>query len=137
MPVQRQDQFAVSVSLDSESLGLFDTFSGGETDSDDAKYRPGGLSAEEAVGGPPTVGNVTVSRAFRRERDVALRRWRNRIGRALAVVKVQPLDNDGNVYGSPETYKGLLKRLTPPEHDSNSSDPAVVELEIVCDETVA
>ena len=46
-----------------------------------------------------------------------------RIGRARITVTKQPLDADGNVRGlTALTFTGMLKGLTHPEHDAESTD---------------
>lgn len=138
MPGSRQDNFRVSLRVEGDDFGVFDSFSGGETDSDDPKHRAGGMGPEEALGGPPSVGNITIARNYRRDRGDAgvVRRLRNNIGRGRAVVRKQSLDPDGNPFGEPDVYRGILKRITPPEHDSNSADPALLEVEVTCDQEV-
>jgi hypothetical protein len=105
--------------------------SGGEIDSDDAKYYPGGMAPPVSLGGRKSVGNVTVSRLYRLARDHdAVQVLIDAAGKASMVVTKQPLDVDGNVYGRPIVYKGTLKRVTPPEVDSESSSAAMIELEM-------
>jgi hypothetical protein len=136
--VARQDNFSVTASVDGDPLGVFDTFSGGETDSDDTKHRAGAMGPEEALGGPPSVGNITISRLFKTGRDVPIApKLRPKVGRGTAVITKQLLDKDGNAFGAPEVFRGILKRVQSPEHDSNSSDGAMLELEFVLDEVVA
>jgi hypothetical protein len=61
-----------------------------------------------------------------------------RVGKATIVVKKQPLDVDGNAGAlRPLTYTGKLKRVHPPEPDSESSDAALLELEMTPVGTVA
>lgn len=127
----RADQYAVTVTVDGRAIGTFDTFSGGEVDSEETKYRPGGMAAQVSLGGPVNVGNVTVGRLYDGVRDDELVPWlRSRIGKGAATVTRQPLDTDGNVFGRPWVYTGVLKMLTVPDHDSNSADAAMLELEV-------
>lgn len=129
--MSRSDQYAVSVSIDGTPLGVFDTFGGGAVDSQETKYRPGAMSTEVSLGGTRTVGNVTVGRLYDLARDHDLVRWlMGRAGRGRATITKQPLDTDRNPFGRPLVYTGKLKTVTPPDHDSNDSNPSVWTMEI-------
>jgi hypothetical protein len=129
--MSRQDQYAVSLAVDGKDLGVWDKFSGGEVDSEELKYRPGGMAPQVSLGGYRNVGNITVSRLFDQSRDLGQSGWLiNRVGKGDVTVAKQSLDVDGNPFGKPVVYTGKLKRVTLPEVDSESSDPALVELEI-------
>ena len=71
----REDTWLVTVAVDGRDLGVFDTVSGGEIDSEEAKYRPGGMAAEICLGGLRTIGNVTVGRYLDTQRDWPLVKW--------------------------------------------------------------
>ena len=53
-----------------------------------------------------------------------------RTGKARMVMTKTVLDLDGNVFGRPLVYSGTLKQVTPPEVDSESSDAALIALEM-------
>jgi hypothetical protein len=133
-----QNQYRNTLHVDGiGSIGVFDTWSGGEADSDEVKYSPGGMGAEEAQGGRQTVGNVTLGRQYKRDRDHALVRQLIQVrGRARVSAHRQPLDADGNAYGAPLVYTGFLKAVSPQDVDSNSSDPDTFEVEISTDGTI-
>jgi len=134
----RQDQFAVTVVVDGTDLGTFDTFSGGEIDSEEVTYKPGGMAPRVSLGGSVTPGNVTVSVLFDLARFQEIIHWLiSRAGKGEIVVNKQPLDVDGNAFGRPLVYRGKLKQVNPPEHDSESSDAAKIELEMTPAGTVA
>jgi hypothetical protein len=135
----REDQYAVTVSVAGVSLGTFDKLSGGELDSEETKYRPGGMGAEVALGGPKTVSNVTVSRIYSLDGDHAanLASLKAAIGKGAVTITKQPLDADGNAYGSPVVYNGILKNVKLPDHDSQSNDPGMLELEVSTNATVS
>jgi hypothetical protein len=134
----RQDQYDVKVSVDGQDLGTWDKFTGGEVDSDETTYKPGGMAPRISLGGSVNVGAVTVSRLFDLTRDEPLVHWLiSRAGKGQAVVSKQPLDVDGNVNGRPLVYSGKLKQVNPPEVDSESSDAALVALEMTPAGTVA
>jgi hypothetical protein len=129
--MSRADQYAVTVTADGVNLGVWDKLEGGEIDSEETKYKPGGMLPQVSLGGTVEVGNVTVSRLYSLDSTaVQMRNLRGRVGKANMVVNRQSLDTDGNAYGPPWVYKGKLKTLTLPEVDSESSDAAVVALEI-------
>ncbi len=134
----RQDQYDVTVAVDGVDLGTWDTLSGGEVDSEETTYKPGAMAPRISLGGSVNVGNVTVGRLFDVIRDGQIIHWLiSRAGKGSIVIKKTPLDVDGNVAGRPLTYSGKLKQVNPPEHDSNSADAAVLELEMTPAGTVA
>lgn len=135
----REDQYAVTVTVGGVSLGTFDMLSGGEIDSEETKFRPGGMGSEVALGGPVTVSNVTVSRIYSLDADhsVNLSTLKAGVGKADVTISKQPLDVDGNAYGNPVVYRGKLKNVKLPDHDSQSNDPGMLELEVSTDATVS
>ena len=127
----RKDQYDVRVVVDGRNLGTFDVLTGGETDTDELVYKPGGMGPQLSLGGIVTVGQTVVNRIYELDRDHATVHWLlSRVGKGQMTISKQPLDVDGNVYGKPLVYKGTLKRCTPPEVDSNSTDAAIIELEM-------
>jgi hypothetical protein len=136
----RNDRFLCTVSVD--GIGPlpdpFDTFAGGDTDSDESKYRPGGMAPEVSLGGATSTANVTVSRNYSLGRDdVLMPRLRAAAGRAATSITLQPLDADRNAFGTPEVFRGVLQRVQGPQHDSTSTDAAMLELEVNMSGTVA
>lgn len=133
--MSRQDQYNVTASVTfngrTENLGTFDQMGGGEVDSSEKKFYPGGLQPQISLGGKKVVNNVTVSRLYKLERDHPLKGWLiAAVGKGTVVITKTSLDVDGNVFGSPLVYNGTLKQITFPEPDSESDDAAMVELEI-------
>jgi hypothetical protein len=119
----------VTVTVDGQPLGVFDTLSGGETSAEPTKRRAGGMGAQKSYPALPDTDDLTVSRVYERERDhEKLRKLRRRVGRAEASVSEQPLDEDGAPWGRPTTYTGRLTGVNPGEADSESSDPRMFEL---------
>jgi hypothetical protein len=129
--VSRLDQYAVSASIDGQALGVFDKMTGGEIDSEETKYKQGGMVPPVALGGSINVGNVTISRLFRLDRDKALEPFlKARVGKGSVTIAKQSLDTDGNPFGSPTVYRGTYKQLTFPEPDSESSAAALLAIEV-------
>ena len=134
----RTDQWSETLILDGEPLGVWDTFEGGEGDSEETTYRPGGMGAAVSLGGPTTVGAITLGRLLVLERDWELVKFlMSRRGKGDCSVSRQPLDTDGNPWGEPLVYRGTLKTVTPPGSDSNSSDPALYTIVITPEGDVA
>lgn len=129
--MSREDQYNVSVVIAGTNLGTFDTMDGGEIDSEELKYRPGGMAPQISLGGSKSISNVTVGRLYDLARDHSLVAFLDgQVGKGAATVTKQPLDTDGNAFGKPIVYTGKLKQLTLPGHNSESSDAAMIELEI-------
>jgi hypothetical protein len=130
----REDTWLVSLSVDGRDLEIWDRWSGGEIDSDESKYRPGGMAAEISLGGTRTVGNITLGRDYDYLRDHPLLPWLiSKVGAGRATIGRQPLDMNGSPQGAALTYTGTLKTVTPPDIDSMSNDAAILELEFTLD----
>lgn len=136
----RQDTWLVSVKVQNITrpnsglidLGTWDKKTGGAVDSEELRYKPGGMAPSVSLGGSKNVENVVVSRLYRLVRDhQELLPWLMAgVGKARMQVSQLPLDIEGNSFGRPIIWTGTLKRCTPPEHDSESSDAAMIELEM-------
>jgi hypothetical protein len=137
----RSDTWAVFVQVEDirtgrmMDLGIWDKKDGGEVDSEETKYKPGGMQSQVSLGGSKLTGNVTFSRLYRLLRDHATvhQTLITGAGRASVILMQQPLDINGNQFGRPIVYRGTLKRVSPPTVDSESSDPAMIELEMTID----
>lgn len=126
-------QSLITATIDGRSLGIFDTFSGGEPSADVPKHRPGGLVGEKSYAALPTYGDVTIGRELDLQRDVELyRTLLARVGKAPVSVSKQPLDENGAPSGRPFTYTGRLSAMTEPESDSNDSSVSMWQLTFVC-----
>ncbi|WP_221585554.1 hypothetical protein [Microbacterium sp. G2-8] len=126
-------QAIVSVSLDGDSLGIWDTRSGGESTAAVNKYRPGGSKKQEVDAGRPDISDITVTRRWQAERDVAVeKRLRNRVGIGVIKVTEQPTDVDGVRYGPARTWMGRVSSVSGGEVDSNSDDVRMITLSAVC-----
>lgn len=136
--MSRQDQYAITLTVDGVNLGVWDKLEGGEIDSEELQYRPGNMGAQVSLGGSVQVGTLTVSRLYTLNRDHDRVHWLiGRVGKGQAVLNRQPLDVDGNAYGRPLVYTGKVKSVAPPEVDSEGSDAALLAVEITPAGTVA
>lgn len=133
----RQDNWQNTVTIDGVPMGIWDTLSGGDVDSEETKYRPGGMQPQRALGGPPMVNNVTLGKLLEREHWAFMKNlMQNRCGRARVSVARQPLDDDANPFGDPMVYGGILKDVNPGDTDSNSADAQVWEIEVSTEGTI-
>ena len=126
----RKDQWSVTVSIDGfGNLGVFDKCDAGEVDSDTQTWNPGGMGPPISLGGSQTPSDVTISRLYVLQRDHPIMgRLMNAAGLAQMKIVRQPLDTNKVPFGSPIVQNGVLKRVSCPEHDSNSSDGDEMEL---------
>lgn len=133
MSLESQYDVRVDVIFNGETtqLGTFDKMSGGEVDSSNKKYRPGGMKKIKNLGGRRLPSDCTVSRLCELEGDHQRLGWLMEIaGKADVVITKQPLDVNGNAFGDPLVYTGKLKKVSPPDADSESDDEQTLELEI-------
>lgn len=127
----RSDTWAISVSINGINWGIFDKKSGGQVDSDTSTYKPGAMAPPIVLGASKTTENVTLERNYRLGRDHDnIQKLYDAVGSGRVVVSQQPLDADGNVYGNPIVYRGILKRVKAPDTDSESDAAAMLELEV-------
>lgn len=125
-----QSDFRVTVAVDGKPLGVWDTRSGGDVDSDIARRVTG--EGPKVYHGRPNPAEVTVGRDYERERDHEVARTlETRVGRAPMTVSEQPLDEDGNAWGKPKVWTGKLKSVNTGEYDSDGTDPRMIELTMV------
>jgi hypothetical protein len=134
MPVRnagtRQDTWVIRLTVNGESFGIWDKKSGGAVDSEDTKYYPGGMAQQIPLGGRKTTDNVTLSRLYDRHDDHdRINTLLNAAGKGSVTISQRPMDPDGNEYGRPLIYTGKLKRVNPPDTDSESSGAALIEIE--------
>lgn len=121
----RTDTWLNTVTVDGQSLGTWDTLKGGDNDSSVVTYRPGGMKAHKVVAGQTTVSPLTLEKSLEMEIDWATigTLIRANVGKSVATVSRQLLDIDGNPYGAPLLYSGILKQVMPGDTDSMKGDP--------------
>jgi hypothetical protein len=132
----RQDTFRVTLTVDSRDLGVWDKKTGGDVDSNELKYRPGAMGPLQSLGGTTVPSNVTLQRNYDKVRDHDnINFLLSRVGGVRATVHQQPLDLDGNPYGSKAVHwHGTLKRVLVPDVDSEGNAAAMLEVEVSVDE---
>lgn len=133
----RQDQWSNTVNIQGRLLGVWDSLGGGESDSEETKYKPGGMQPEISLGGSRSIGNLTLARLVSRQDWDFMHEVMNNTGRWKCTVARQPLDADGNPFGRPLVYRGTLKTVTPGDTDSTSSDAQVWEIVVTTEGSVA
>lgn len=120
----------VTVVVDGQTLGVFDTWSGGDSAAKSVMHRPGGMGPQRSYVTLPTYSEVTVGRVLELDRDWELiRSLVPKAGRTLGSVTIQPLDADGNAYGSSRTASGRFLGVKGIKGDSNSENIQTFDLE--------
>lgn len=126
----RQDTWIIRLDLNGKPLGVWDKKTGGELDSDDVKYNPGGMVPPIMLGGKRTTGNVTLQRIYDRFDDHdKINELFAAAGKGRVKISQRPMDMDGNEFGKSIIYVGILKRVSPPDVDSESTTAALYEIE--------
>lgn len=115
--------------------GVWDKKTGGQLDSEETLYHPGAMADPESLGGRVTPENITLQRLCKIGRD-----WRaipslmNGVGKSRVTIVDEPMTLEGRTDPADGlVYAGTLKRVTPPPADSESSDAALIEIEITID----
>lgn len=122
--------YIVYVSVAGKDLGVFDTWTGGDSTSEDTRYTPGG-GQERSYGGRQTRDTIVVSRVFETGRDAADYEWLvSQRGKADATFRKQPVDDEDNPVGTAIVRTGKLIKVSDPESESNASDLSMYELEM-------
>lgn len=129
--MSRTDQAVVSLAVDGVDYGIWDKLTGGDMDSNETKYKPGGGVTEVSLGGTRMVTDVVLTRLYVLERDhVSAHALLNRVGRGTGVATKQPTDVDGNIFGRPLVYAGRLKTVNFPDADSMGNAAALIVVTI-------
>jgi hypothetical protein len=131
MSEEAHAQITVSVAA-TGNLGVFEVMSEPTAGSEVSKFTPGGQAEEVVIGGRKTREDITVNRVWLnpRDRDVIalLDDARGSSVKGAMRISRQPLDADYNPKGAPMVWNGVLMECTPPPADSESSDPARLQL---------
>lgn len=127
-----QKTFRVSLTIDGEDWGVWDTKTGGKVGSNVLPYLPGAMGPQIALpGATSTIDTVTLARLYDRVRDhPRVGTLLDRTGKGRCVVKQRPLDPDGIGSGRSIIWRGTLTSADPPPTDGNSDAAALITLEI-------
>jgi len=129
MSTQRQRKFAIR--LASDDYGVWDKRDGAAVDSTEKKYYPGGMEDPISLSTKQEIETLKASRLFSLTRDLPrIKAMLAMPGKAVPFVGIEQfLDPNKNVVGEGLTYRGTVKKVTQPPHDSESDDEAMVEIE--------
>ncbi|MCU1588780.1 MAG: hypothetical protein JWP11_36 [Frankiales bacterium] len=124
-----QHQFLAKI-LDVE--GYWAAFTGGEPSISVGEMYDGGAQVPDLIPSRGTVGNITLRRSFKPERDMPIRAELNaalRTGYVKPIV-LQPTDRSGKAAGAKDLHPGcILLRVGTPQADANSDTGSSYELE--------
>jgi hypothetical protein len=127
----RQDTFRILVQIGGNDWGTWDKKTGGELDSDEVKYYPGGMEAVQSLGGRITPANLVLQRLYDRKDDHdRIQSLFNAVGKQNVKVTQRPLTLNGDGYGKLVTWTGVLKRVLVPDVDSEATSAALIEIEV-------
>lgn len=112
-------------------LGVFEDRTGGDSDSTSTRYPRGGMGVNEALGGRPETSEVTIMRLFDETARGYRKKLRQMAGKVTLGVNEQPIDDEGNFLGEPETWSGKLKSVKVSERKADSAAAATLELTMV------
>lgn len=135
-----QEKVTVVVSGNGETLdlGIFDMFSGGAAKAESTKHRPGGMGPQESLGGPVARDDFTLQRLYKLERDHPLAKKLDRlVGIGIVTAKRVMLNRDRSAVDPPITFTGTLIGFVHPDHDSDSAEKKMVQLEVSADEPIS
>jgi hypothetical protein len=122
----RADMADIRVWLDGRPQGgMWATLEGGALEADDQKTRPGGMTRQQAIGGPTSRGDITVTTQFTDAIALLAKAFELRSGRGKLTVAVTYKDPDGNnVSAHGFTRTGIVKSVQIPNVDVNTGDVA-------------
>jgi hypothetical protein len=126
-----EQQWLATLSVNGVDYGIFDKFSGGDVTATANKHRPGGMGPEITYLSLPTYSDVTLTKVYETQKDHdRVGTLHDLAGRALASVTLQPLDDQGNPWGTPRTYQGRLVAVKDGGTDSMSNAARMFEVDI-------
>lgn len=124
----------VTVAVNGQSLGVWDTWSGGDALAISSQHRAGGQGNQTSYRTLPKYSEMVVSRVLNLAVDWELiRMLRSLAGRSPASITLQPLDADLNAYGNAQTATGMFLGLGNIKGDSNSEALQMYELHFSVD----
>lgn len=123
----RQDQFDVTLIVDNVDYGTWSNRTGGNREAESTVHKPGGMRDPIALGGSPMTDAVVLRKLTDPDTEAALHAL---VGKGRAKVTSQPLDESGIAYKRATVWEGVLSACRPAEHDANSQDEAMLEVEV-------
>jgi hypothetical protein len=144
MPFIREDMASIQVTIDDipypTDTSSWYSVEGGNLTADDSHVRPGGMGDEVSLGGPASRDDVTVRIPLT---DVVIG-WHKTL--ETAVINAAPAKVSYTFLNrlkqaipgaATHTVKGTMKAATMPDMDTGSSDAAMYEIVVSCDERAA
>lgn len=115
----------ITIQSDDDTViaGTWAQRTGGNRVAEERRSREGGdLFNEDVAASPPRTETMTLSRPYKRDRDIALLKWFHRnAGRRILRITEQPLDDDGNAYGDPLVDNARLLGCNRPDADADDT----------------
>lgn len=126
-----EQQWLATLNVNGVDFGIFDKFTGGDVSAAANKHRPGGMGPEVTYLALPTYTDVSLTKVYETQRDHdRVAQLHDLVGRALASVTLQPLDDQGNPWGNPRVYQGRLIGVKDGGTDSMSNAARMFEVDI-------
>lgn len=126
-----EQQWLATLSVDGVDYGIFDKFAGGDVSAAANKHRPGGMGPEVTYLALPTYTDISLTKVYETQNDHdRVAALHDQVGRSLASVTLQPLDDQGNPWGSPRVYQGRLIGVKDGGTDSMSNAARMFEVDI-------
>jgi hypothetical protein len=126
-----EQQWLATLTVNGVDYGVFDKFTGGDVSAPVNKHRPGGMGPEITYLSLPTFADVSLTKVYETQRDHdRVAQLHNLAGRALASVTLQPLDDNGQPWGTPRVYQGRLTSVKDGGTDSMSNAARMFEIDI-------
>lgn len=126
-----EQQWLATLNVNGVDYGVFDRFSGGDVSAAVNKHRPGGMGPEITYLSLPSYSDVSLTKVYETQRDHdRVATLHTLVGKALASVTLQPLDDNGNPWGTPRTYQGRLVSVKDGGTDSMSNAARMFEIDI-------
>lgn len=136
------DQFDILVSLEEAHTFFqnqrFSRMTGGDVDSAPQTVHPGGMFPAVVTRSRRTTSDITVTKPFEFGDHGRIFNLIDQglVGTARVNVHKKPLDANRNPKGIGFSYWGILKSITQPEHDADSTDQTYWSLVITPEETL-
>lgn len=111
----------ITVAVNGITIGVFNTYTGGDIAAPATKFRSGGQFFEQSYTTLPKFSDISVARVLTLNVDwEVIRGLIPLAGRVPASVTLQPLDAELNAYGNARTATGLFLGIKGIRIDSNS-----------------